>query len=134
MVVRFERRLAATFGSHHIWLAGDAAHLAGPVGVQSMNIGLREAVDLAGTMHDLLRDGASQEQLNDYNAKRLAEWRLMLGSGGSLKPKEKTDPWVSGIADRLLPCLPASGDDLIRLAQQLHLEMPTLNQPGVVAH
>ncbi len=133
VIVRFERRLAGSFGSQHIWLAGDAAHLAGPVGVQSMNIGLREAVDLSAAVHDQIRGNASQEQLNEYNTKRLAEWQSMLGMKGSLKSDGQADPWVSGIADRLLPCLPASGDDLTRLLHQLHLEMPLSNQSGVTA-
>lgn len=126
IVVRFERRLAESFGSQSIWLAGDAAHLAGPVGVQSMNIGMREAVDLTRTMEEVLRNTAPRELLNRYNADRVAEWRFMLGSEGFLKASDKTDRWVSGIADRLLPCLPASGNDLAELASQLHLEMPRL--------
>jgi len=106
---------------------------AGPVGIQSMNIGMREAIDLASTMADLLKGTAPREPLNEYNAKQLAEWRLHLGSCGSLKTDGKTDPWVSGIADRLLPCLTASGDDLARLVAQLHLEMPQSNQVGATA-
>lgn len=39
----FEWRLARSFGKGGIWLAGDAAHQAAPVGVQSMNSGLVEA-------------------------------------------------------------------------------------------
>ena len=39
--VRFERRLSPQFGRGRVWLAGDAAHLTGPAGMQSMNAGLR---------------------------------------------------------------------------------------------
>jgi 2-polyprenyl-6-methoxyphenol hydroxylase-like FAD-dependent oxidoreductase len=134
IIVRFEHRLAASFGSDHIWLAGDAAHLAGPVGVQSMNLGLCEAVDLANTMHALVKGNAPDEPLNEFNARRLAEWRFLLGAGGTLKAADKADAWVSGIADRLLPCLPASGDDLANMLAQLHLEMPPLNQAAVAAN
>jgi len=133
ILVRFERRLAASFGSQHTWLAGDAAHLAGPVGVQSMNIGLREAVELTTTLGDMLRGNTPRESLSEYNTNRLAEWRLLLGAGGSLKTDGKADPWVSSIADRLLPCLPASGDDLAQLVSQLHLELPQSKKVGVTA-
>lgn len=47
IVVRFERRLAESFGRDRIWLAGDSAHLTGPAGVQSMNSGMAEASNLA---------------------------------------------------------------------------------------
>lgn len=132
IIVRFEHRLAASFGSNQVWLAGDSAHLTGPVGIQSMNIGLREAVDLGTTMHDVIRGEAARESLNDYNKRWSAEWRFLLGAAGALKAGDKADPWVSGVADRLLPCLPASGDKLADLLAQLHLEMPPLNPATVV--
>jgi len=34
-IVRFERRLATGFGHGRLWLAGDSAHLTGPVGIQA---------------------------------------------------------------------------------------------------
>ena len=46
----FARRLARSFGSGGVWLAGDAAHQAAPVGVHSMNSGLVEARELAARM------------------------------------------------------------------------------------
>src|SRR5205807_2160537 len=53
-IVRFEERLVSRFGDGRIWLAGDSAHLARPVGVQSMNIGLLEANELAGSFSRIL--------------------------------------------------------------------------------
>jgi 2-polyprenyl-6-methoxyphenol hydroxylase-like FAD-dependent oxidoreductase len=44
---RFDRRVARSFGNGGVWLAGDAAHQAAPVGVHSMNSGLIEAHELA---------------------------------------------------------------------------------------
>ena len=58
--VRFERRLAASFGRGRVWLAGDAAHLTGPLGMQSMNAGLDEASDLAAR---LVRVGRAMDRL-----------------------------------------------------------------------
>ena len=46
--VQFEPRLASQFGRDRCWLAGDAGHQALPMGMQSVNVGLREAEDLAG--------------------------------------------------------------------------------------
>lgn len=134
IIVRFERRLATSFGSQKIWLAGDAAHLTGPVGIQSMNSGMREAVDLASTMADMLKGRTPSEPLDEYNANRLAAWRILLGPGGSLKTDGNADPWVSSISERLLPCMPASGNDLDRLVAQLHLEMPKVIHTEVTTH
>jgi 2-polyprenyl-6-methoxyphenol hydroxylase-like FAD-dependent oxidoreductase len=119
MVVRFERRLAESFGSGRVWLAGDAGHLTGPVGVQSMNVGLREAHDLAGAIAGCLRDGGGPAGLESYGRARQAEWTRLLVQGP--KAGAKTDPWIASNATRLLPCIPASGEDLSRLAAQIGL-------------
>ncbi len=42
IVVRFDSCLASALGRQRAWLAGDAVHMTGPVGMQSMNLGLRE--------------------------------------------------------------------------------------------
>ena len=121
IVVRFERRLARAFGKQHVWLAGDAGHMTGPAGSQSMNVGLREADDLTSIIAGILRQGQPAGQLQTYNDQRLAEWRQLLGLDGGLKADSHTDPWIRQHGARLLPCLPATGEELARLAQQLGL-------------
>jgi len=123
IAVRFERRLAERFGGQRIWLAGDAGHMTGPVGVQSMNVGLREAADLAGIMEGILRGKEEPGRLEQYNRERVAEWRRLLGLEEGLKAEEDADPWVRKVAERLLPCIPASGSDLATLARQLRLKV-----------
>ena len=44
IVVRFERRMASCFGKERVWLVGDAGHVTGPVGMQSMNVGIQRGV------------------------------------------------------------------------------------------
>jgi 2-polyprenyl-6-methoxyphenol hydroxylase-like FAD-dependent oxidoreductase len=105
----FERKLATPFGAGRIWMAGDAAHLTGPLGGQSMNVGLREADDLAERLVRVLRPGAPAGLLDDYSASRAAEWRSLFGAQA---------PYGSRRA-LLLPCLPASGADLKALLGQL---------------
>jgi 2-polyprenyl-6-methoxyphenol hydroxylase-like FAD-dependent oxidoreductase len=122
IVVRFERRLAESFGKGRVWLAGDAGHLTGPVGMQSMNVGLREANTLADVMGSLLRNRGSAERLQDYNRQRLQEWRSLLGLEGGLRAEDPADPWVRQRSERLLPCVPASGAELAALTQQLGLK------------
>jgi 2-polyprenyl-6-methoxyphenol hydroxylase-like FAD-dependent oxidoreductase len=121
--VVFEHRMAREFGRNRCWLAGDAAHQTGPVGVQSMNVGLSEAAGLVGILRKVLRERESLEALGAYNRDRQAEWRRLLGLEGGLKTRGSTNAWVSQRLGRILPCLPASGGDLARLATQLQLDL-----------
>lgn len=121
IAVRFERRLASAFGKQRVWLAGDAAHMTGPVGMQSMNVGLREAYELAAGMAALLQGQDSPERLQEYDRRGMAEWRFLLGLEGGLEPQREADPWIGQHRARLLSCIPASGPDLAHLAQQLRL-------------
>ncbi|WP_457653589.1 FAD-dependent oxidoreductase [Rhodocaloribacter sp.] len=130
MVVRFDRRLADAFGKQRMWLAGDAGHMTGPVGIQSMNVGLREAWNLANIVADVIEGKASPEALAAYNEERLAEWRFLLGLEGGLEPGPDAEAWIRPYAGRLLSALPASGSDLAALARQLGFKV----RSGVAVH
>jgi 2-polyprenyl-6-methoxyphenol hydroxylase-like FAD-dependent oxidoreductase len=123
IAIRFEHRLAAAFGRDRVWLAGDAGHITGPAGAQSMNVGMREAEELASIITGILRDGQRPSRLPSYNRQRIAEWRHLLGLEGGLQPTPAADPWVRGCCDRLLPCIPASGEELGNLVQSLGLRL-----------
>jgi 2-polyprenyl-6-methoxyphenol hydroxylase-like FAD-dependent oxidoreductase len=45
-----QHRIAKTFRSGQVFLAGDAAHVHSPAGGQGMNLGIQDAVDLAHTL------------------------------------------------------------------------------------
>ncbi|MCA9676642.1 MAG: FAD-dependent monooxygenase [Kofleriaceae bacterium] len=117
-VVRFERRLASAFGAGRAWLVGDAGHLTGPVGVHSMNVGLREAAELGDDVARVVAGRAPAAVLDDYNQARLREWRYLLGVTPRLHPGDRTDPWIAARWDRLVDCLPASGAHLEALLDQ----------------
>lgn len=117
LAIRFERKLAPAFGRGRVWLVGDAAHLTSPVGGQSMNVGLREARDLVDRIVDILRSGAPVDSLAEYDRGCHAEWSQLQGLGWRLAAAgDATDPWFLERGKRLLPALPASGDDLNKLA------------------
>jgi 3-(3-hydroxy-phenyl)propionate hydroxylase len=119
--VRFEKRLAGSFGQGRVWLAGDAAHLTGPAGMQSMNSGLAEAHDLAQRILRVRSRHAGLDLLDAYGREWLEEWAFLLGRRGGLKPGADANAFVAQHAARLLPCLPATGAQLPPLAAQLGL-------------
>jgi len=123
IVVRFERRLAQAFGKQRVWLAGDAGHMTGPAGSQSMNVGLREAADLTEIIAGILHQGQPAGRLETYNQQRLAEWHQLLRRNGGLQADSHADPWLAQRSGKLLSCLPATGDQLARLAQPLGLQL-----------
>jgi len=121
--VQFEPGVSRQFGQGRCWLAGDAAHQTGPVGMQSMNVGLREAADLVGNVKKILREHGSSDLLNAYGRERREEWHQLLGKKGELKPRIQTDPWIKERGARILPCLPASGEHLRQLFDQIGLDL-----------
>ncbi len=120
----FERRLVNRFGTDRIWLAGDAAHGAGPVGAQSMNVGLREAHDLVGCLTEGMRTSSAGAALESYGSERQDEWRRLLCMGSAVEADSAASDWTRGQADRILPCIPASGKDLRLLLGQIGLRLP----------
>lgn len=121
--VRFERRLVPEFGHGRAWLVGDAAHLTGPAGMQSMNAGLAEAAELAARIESVRRGAGGLELLDEYGRERLEDWRVLLGRSGGLRPGPATPPFLAGSGARLLPCLPATGRELRALARQAGFEL-----------
>jgi 2-polyprenyl-6-methoxyphenol hydroxylase-like FAD-dependent oxidoreductase len=120
--VRFEHRLAKRFGQGRCWLAGDAAHQTSPIGMQSMNVGLCEAEELATTLKTILREKASVNVLETYNRNCRNEWQRLLGLNTALKPGGHADGWIKQRCGRILSCIPASGEDLTQLINQLDLD------------
>jgi 2-polyprenyl-6-methoxyphenol hydroxylase-like FAD-dependent oxidoreductase len=120
--IYFERFLAARLGQDRCWLAGDAAHLTSPVGVQSLNIGLKEAAHLADAMSAILQGGGAPKLLEVYEARQRQEW-LKLLKPGALQEVFPVNSWAAAHRERILSCLPASGCQLESLLNQLGLHM-----------
>jgi 2-polyprenyl-6-methoxyphenol hydroxylase-like FAD-dependent oxidoreductase len=66
---RIHHRVADTYRSGRILLAGDAAHVHSPAGGQGMNLGIQDAVALADALTTVL-GGAADRVLDDYAAAR----------------------------------------------------------------
>ena len=87
-----------------------------------MNVGLCEAEFLAGVLKKILRENASTDLLESYNHERRHEWQRLLGLKGGLKSRPTTDPWIMKRSGKILPCIPATGEDLTHLANQIGLD------------
>lgn len=107
-----ERAWSERFGRGRVWLAGDAAHATSPLGAQSLNVGLREARDLANTIADAARGGGVEWLASGYATQRELEWQRLLSLGRKPQIAENAPFWVKQHVAELVASLPASGDDL----------------------
>jgi len=117
----FEPRLTRSFGRGSVWLAGDAAHQAAPVGVQSMNSGLVEARELAVRISRILRGEAAPALLDEFGRQTADEWQRHVNSRQAVRALAAANPWVTANAARIVDCVPASGEDLGPLLAQIGL-------------
>ena len=117
----FNPGLAERFGEGKVWLAGDAAHSTGPLGGQSLNVGIHEADDLACRIVEQRNNVALSSLGPKYTQQRQIEWQRLFGIGSSAPRSTRAPDWVKPHVASLLPSLPASGDDLDDLLEQLHI-------------
>ncbi|MBO2457940.1 FAD-dependent oxidoreductase [Actinomadura violacea] len=67
---RVHHRLAEHYRAGRLFLAGDAAHVHSPAGGQGMNTGVQDALALAARLTAVIRDGAGDAVLDEYEAER----------------------------------------------------------------
>jgi len=120
-VAEFRHALVTRFGRGRVWLAGEAAHLTGPLGVQSLNVGLDEASELALRMGDRVRHPSREPFGIEYDLRRQRQWRELLGLDERATISGRSPSWARRHLPRLMSCLPASESDLDDLLQQLRL-------------
>ena len=112
MQVRFEKRLASSFGRGRVFLAGDSAHMTGPAGIQSMNVGLLEGAELGEHIGRVISGDEGLDHVHAWAAEWRGRWQQLLGMGQKPQVGSDTDPWIAEYRDALLSCLPASGENL----------------------
>ncbi|WP_422744848.1 FAD-dependent oxidoreductase [Mycobacterium sp. WMMD1722] len=66
---RVQHRVATTFRTGRVLLAGDAAHVHSPAGGQGMNLGIQDAIALGDALAAVLA-GGSDSLLDDYSRAR----------------------------------------------------------------
>lgn len=122
LTVRFERALATKMGDRNVWLAGDAVHLGGPIGIHSMNLGFREARTLARLAFHVLREDAPVASFGRYAEEYCRDWDELFGSASTVRASAQAPDWVRKDPTQLLRLTPATGGDLPGLIAQLGLE------------
>ena len=80
---RVHHRVADTFRAGPVLLAGDAGHVHSPAGGQGMNLGLKDALALAGALTEALRSG-SEAPLDRYAAERRPVAQAVVGFASQL--------------------------------------------------
>lgn len=117
----FTPALASSFGVGRVWLAGDAAHSTGPLGGQSLNVGIHEANDLARRIAEHEERGDLAALGAGYAEQRRVDWQVLFGLPPSRPRAPKALDWVKRNLPTLVQALPAAGDDLDDLLEQLHV-------------
>ncbi|MDF2979016.1 MAG: hypothetical protein K0S40_3744 [Actinomycetospora sp.] len=81
---RIHRRLASSYRSGRVLLAGDAAHVHSPFGGQGMNTGLGDAENLAWKLAAVVHGRARPDLLDTYGAERRPVAAEVLRSTGGM--------------------------------------------------
>ncbi|MDQ8208374.1 FAD-dependent monooxygenase [Coraliomargarita sp. SDUM461003] len=121
VMVHFEKHLADSFGNGRVWLAGDAAHMAAPAGILSMNVGMLEGADLAEKLSIDSNEDGRQFRLNAYNLDRVTEWRRLLDIDQNIQGQGNTAEWLLRHRNNIIGNIPASGNSYQAILEQLQL-------------
>jgi 2-polyprenyl-6-methoxyphenol hydroxylase-like FAD-dependent oxidoreductase len=105
-VMEVSKCLATRFGGERCWLAGDAAHMASPIGMHSMNSGLLEAAEIARAIADPYSEEETAALLKKFNADYHELWAGLF----ALPDRRKR---------AIMEMLPANGPELAALLREL---------------
>jgi 2-polyprenyl-6-methoxyphenol hydroxylase-like FAD-dependent oxidoreductase len=120
--VDFPNRMVRQFGQDRCWLLGEAAHLNSPIGVQTMNVGFVQGVELAGILASILQGKGAVELLDTFNGAARSEWEHLLGLKEALEVTRRAEPWAQRNSGAFPGSIPASGEDLEALLRQIGIE------------
>jgi hypothetical protein len=88
-----------------------------------MNSGLVEARELATRISRILRAGGAPSLLQEFATKMQEAWQWLLGASRAVRALPGADPWVGQNGERILACIPASGEDVEPLLKQIGLTL-----------
>jgi hypothetical protein len=86
-----------------------------------MNSGLLEARELASRISQIQRSSGAPSLLEQFATSMHETWEGLLDPGQVVRALPDADPWVRQNGTKIMACMPASGDDLEPLLQQIGL-------------
>ena len=101
---RVHHRVAGSFRAGPVLLAGDAGHVHSPAGGQGMNLGLKDALALAGALTEALRSG-SGTPLDRYAAERRPAAEAVAGFATQLTRLATVPAGVRPVRNALMSAL-----------------------------
>jgi 2-polyprenyl-6-methoxyphenol hydroxylase-like FAD-dependent oxidoreductase len=119
--VTFTKYHVRPFALGRVLLVGDSAHQTGPVGIQSMNIGLREGDHLARLLGEEGAIAHPERAVIAYDEACAAEWRWMLDARSREASFSVDEAWLRRHEEEILSSLPASGKLLRDLMSELRV-------------
>ncbi|MFD9795274.1 FAD-dependent monooxygenase [Streptomyces sp. NPDC059070] len=126
-VYTLHHRLARRWRVRRAFLAGDAAHLLGAMGIQGLDEGLRDASNLAWKLATAWHHGASEVLLDSYQTERRA------GVAARLRAADQALPVLRG-GGGLRSYLPGAARGHDALLADGHLGLGPLGAPPSYAH
>ncbi|MEU8253310.1 FAD-dependent oxidoreductase [Micromonospora inaquosa] len=115
---RVHHRIADTFRTGPVLLAGDAGHVHSPAGGQGMNLGICDAVALGTALADVF-DGGPETLLDDYTARQRPMAEDVMGFAAGLTRLAGVSPAGRPARDVLLRLLGAVPPARRRIALRL---------------
>jgi len=127
------QRLARDWRAGRVFLAGDAAHLTGALGAQSVEEGLRDADNLAWKLSTAWHYGASGTLLDSYQAERRGAVGARLRATDQVLPLLRADGAWHSVRRSMLSGVSGSGRRYAELLTDGHLGRGPLGAPPVYA-
>ncbi len=104
-----------------IQLVGNAAHVLASNASHGLNQGIREAHGVAAALNHVLHERNPIMMLDELAANSRAAALRVACVADTYKPSAVTDPWMATNYSKILPHIPASGNELDRVARDLGL-------------
>lgn len=103
-VYNVHSRAVDSFSKGRCFVAGDAAHIHTPAGVQGMNTGIQDGYNLAWKLAFVLNGHASEKLLATYNEERLVNARNLLKTTDRFFEFAASEEWlISFVRNNIFP-------------------------------